>query len=554
MLLAEAFHVTVGVLFVLGVLGLIVVAVALVVRTLGFVFRQWPGLAAAIGNWGPRAAAGWFAQSHVAGTPTRMMRATVRVAAGRSSMNTIWTPMDERSRQRQFEDSFHRQLRARATKLIHGSLPADRVVVESMPDGRDAVRATLNRLEMYDLDLLNELPGTRAVSLEFGRQLIWPLSYTVARVRAQVLTPTAALVAGETPGPIGRDQVQYALDRYELLPTSQRPTAVILASATGFTPEARAMVTDSDLPKLVLVGGREDGGWDVEMSDSVRYSPWAQLVEFETQDDHVRRLLYHLDKEAAALESRGIALSELSDKLGLPLEQTEAAVRQACRSDPRLMTVVHEGELHVARSPLADEVGAMSLWMRIRRLFGFKPSTAERVRIMTAQRVQLEQQREELDRRLDALEAEERGVASEGAAAATEAEEAARRQAGARAARLTTHPGPGERLHPADRHYRHARPQPDAGRAGPPAGAAEGGRPDARGGRSRADRGRVGGQCGLGGGHRSRRADAAAGGRGRRHSGRVRPGSRGPGGGQDGARRGRCGGTGARSAGADQGG
>jgi hypothetical protein len=43
-LLAEAFHVTVGVLFVLGVLGLIVVAVALVVRTLGFVFRAVAGI------------------------------------------------------------------------------------------------------------------------------------------------------------------------------------------------------------------------------------------------------------------------------------------------------------------------------------------------------------------------------------------------------------------------------------------------------------------------------------------------------------------------------
>jgi hypothetical protein len=330
--------------------------------------------------------------------------------------------MDERSRQRQFEDQFHRQLRARATKLIHGPLPADRVVVESMPDGRDAVRATLNRLEIYDRDLLDQLPGTRAVSMEFGRRLVWPLSYTVARVRAQVLAPTEALLADKPAGPIGREQVQYTLDRYELLPGSQRPTAVVLASATGFTPEARALVGDSESPKLVLMGGRDDGGWDVDMPDSVRYSPWAQLLEFETQDDHVRRLLYHLDKEATDLESRGIALAELSDKLGLPLEQTEAAVRQACRSDPRLMTVVHEGELHLARSPLADEVGAMSLWMRIRRLFGFKPSTAERVRIMTAQRVELEQQREDLDRRMNALEAEERESLQKGAAATSDAE------------------------------------------------------------------------------------------------------------------------------------
>ncbi len=331
--------------------------------------------------------------------------------------------MDERSRHRQFEDQFHRQLRARATKLIHGPLPADRVVVEAMPDGRDAVRATLNRLELYDRDLLEQLPGTRAVSLEFGRRLIWPLSYTVARVRAQVLVPTAALVSDKpAPGPIGRDEAQYALDRYELLPSRQRPTAVILASLTGFTPEAKAMVGEHDSPRLILMGGREDGGWDIEMPDSVRYSPWARLLEFETQDDQVRRLLYHLDKDAMALESRGIPVAELSDKLGLPLEQTEAAVRQACRSDPRLMTVMHDGKVHVARSPLADEVSAMSLWTRIRRLFGLKPSTAERVRIMTAQRVELEQQREELDRRLTGLEAEERDSLQQGAAAASEAE------------------------------------------------------------------------------------------------------------------------------------
>ena len=330
--------------------------------------------------------------------------------------------MDERTRQRQFEDLFHRQLRARATKLIHGALPADRVVVESMPDGRDAVRATLNRLEVYDRDLLDQLPGTRAVSLDFGRRLIWPLSYTVARVRAQVLTPTEALVADKPAGAIGREQVQYALDRYELLPSRQRPTTVILASPTGFTPEARAMVEESDSPKLVLMGGRADGGWDVDMPESVRYSPWAQLLEFETQDDQVRRLLYHLEKDATVLESRGIAMTELSDKLGLPIEQTEAAVRQACRSDQRLMTVVHEGEVHLARSPLADEVRTMSLWMRIRRLLGMKPSTAERVRIMTAQRVELEQQREELDRRLSGLEAEEREALQKGAAAASDAE------------------------------------------------------------------------------------------------------------------------------------
>lgn len=330
--------------------------------------------------------------------------------------------MDERSRYQQFEAQFLRQLRTRAEVLLHRGLPSDEVQVETVPDGVDDVRATLTRLQQHDRSLLDELPGTQAVQLRFKRRVLGVFRTTAARLRARVLVPLEPLLRGNTPGPVGREQVLDALARYELMPRSERPTAVALASPTGFTADARALVNASGPATLVLLGGREDGGWDLTLPDSLKRTAWAPLFELETQDERLKRLLYHLERSATQLETRGVTLDELSDALGLPASQVEGLIRQACRQDARLLTVMHDGKLHLCRSPLADKEDAMTLWSRIRKLLGLKPTAAERVKMLTAQRVQLEQQRHELDQRVDGLETEERKAVEQGAAAKSDAE------------------------------------------------------------------------------------------------------------------------------------
>ncbi len=330
--------------------------------------------------------------------------------------------MDERSRHRAFEDQFLRQLRARAQALLRRTLPADQFELEAVPDGVDGVRATLLRLEQYDRGLLEQLPGTRAVQMRFQKRTFGPFWRTVARLRAQVLAPQEALILGNSPGPVGCEEVLDALARYEVMARRERPTAVVYASATGFTPDARALVNRGDAPTLVLLGGRADGGWDLDLPDALRRQPWAKLFELESQDERLKRLLYHLEQQAGVLESRGVSMPELAARLGLAEAETRALVQQACRQDARLMTVVHEGTLHVCRSPLADEGRKMSLRSWIRKLLRMKPTVGEQVRALTTQRVQLEQQRHEVDQRLTALETEEREAVEKGMAAKTDVE------------------------------------------------------------------------------------------------------------------------------------
>lgn len=331
--------------------------------------------------------------------------------------------VEEASRYRQFEDQFLSQLRGKALALARGKLPADTIVISPTPEGMDSLRQELLQRQVYDRDALEQLPGGGCVEMRFIKQKLGGLfDHTVARVRVRVLTDLDALLDGGAAKPVGREQVLDALAHYDVLPRKDRPTAVVFASPSGFTSEARALVGRENPYSLVLMGGRVDGGWDAELPLAVKKSAWAKLFELETQDERLKRLLYHLRDNATLVESRGMPVAELAQKAGLTTVETEARLRQAARQNPQLMLVRHESGWIVCRTPLAEEGTNMSLWSRVRRLLGLKPTAAERVRQMTETRVKLEQQRGDVDSKLQAFEAQERGAIEDGVKAGSDAE------------------------------------------------------------------------------------------------------------------------------------
>lgn len=325
--------------------------------------------------------------------------------------------MDERDQQRAFESRFLQQIEKRVRLFAGKGLPGKGLEVVPMPDGADAVRATLRRLEVPNVrSLIDTLPGTRATQITFRQGIVDTLSgKPKVRVRAQMLAPVEALVfeqsrdrEGAVSGPIDREAVLDALARYELLPQRSKPTVVALASATGFTDSAEELVNLPGPPHLVLVGRREDGGWAIELSPALRKTAWAGVFQFETADERVKRLQYHLERNGHALETSGVALDALARELDVTPAEAHKLAQHAARADTRLMLVREGGQLRLARSPLADEDGSMNMWSTLRKWLGFKPSTPERVRQMTQQRVALESQRADVDKKISEAEKSER--------------------------------------------------------------------------------------------------------------------------------------------------
>ena len=326
--------------------------------------------------------------------------------------------MSSREQMHAFESRLLRDMQQRADALIGRKLPGKGIDVMGVADGSEYVSREMQRMGQRDRDLRDSLPGKRAIQISVRRGLLGTLrGQTRHRIRVRTLAPIEALLTGGQGGPIGAEELRNALAQYDELGSRYRPTIVVVGSPTGFTDAAQLLVQSSGMPQLVLVGGREDGGVDVRMSNALKKSDWAELFDFETDDEQLQRFQYHLDKQIDALETRGLSMPELANLLGLSVDEVRPMIRKACRKDTRLMTVMHDGELRLARNPVAAEVNRMSLWSRIRRWLGFKPSVAEQVAEMTKQRIGLEQQRAEVDNKVARLEADERDALKAGATA-----------------------------------------------------------------------------------------------------------------------------------------
>lgn len=341
--------------------------------------------------------------------------------------------MSERLRQRTVEDRVFAQLRERAFALASGQsgasqrksgkFPADAVRAQIRGEVDANVRDQLIKAGRFDHALLEEMPGRRSLELSFEKSILGGLMRRSAgRLGALVVAPVEGLLGDAAPGPISSEQIRDALAVMTVPGRGRKaPTAVALVSATGFDSVARQIVDSVREPQVILIDARRDGGYEVTLPAALRDSAWSKLFALEPEDQQLQRVQSYFAQRSAELESRGVSLTALADELGLPEADAQRLVRRATRQDRQLIMLQHEGQAHVARTPIAEEGQGMSLWSRISRWLGRKPTVAERVRLLTTQRVALEQQRSGVDSAVEQHEKQERELLQEGAAATSDA-------------------------------------------------------------------------------------------------------------------------------------
>lgn len=273
------------------------------------------------------------------------------------------------------------------------------------------LKRLMSSMNLPDRDLQNRMPAGEQVEVVLSKRKLLILRSPVGRVRIACVSPTRALLAGETPKPMNTSDVQKTLAE---IPPPLRgvPTTVVLLSTSGFTIEAHELAERRADRTLVLVEPNDAGGWNV-------YGPaetqaLVDLLDPEVEQEKRTRVRSAIDP--ADLLTGGIAADRLSQKTQLPINLVETELKAYAKETPGLLAkrldgrvvLFREGSAPPASAAPAKNGGAdMPFLERVKSLFARKGETEKKIEFLSERRAALSVQRDRSYEDMGTLEKQE---------------------------------------------------------------------------------------------------------------------------------------------------
>src|SRR5439155_10731560 len=244
----------------------------------------------------------------------------------------------------------HRQAERRFIEHVDRLLDDDRLRVDTMR-GRKPVtsfRRSFSRhdqsvdlkrlmidLRQYDRELQKKMPTGQAIEVDLKQKRFWFFNQTVGRVRAVCVSPTRTLLAGESPQPLRRSELERIIAQVTP-PAESSPLTLVLMSTSGFAGDARELAMHAAGRRtLILVEPNDAGGFAV-------YGPAEtpglnELFDPEAEEQKRTRIR---DAIAAVgsmdLSGSGVASDRIAAKTQLPAQMVEAELKSYAREHPGL--------------------------------------------------------------------------------------------------------------------------------------------------------------------------------------------------------------------------
>jgi hypothetical protein len=230
---------------------------------------------------------------------------------------------------------------------------------------------------------------------------------------AAVISPFEELLEDGTPAPIGANELSAYLQR--LAPDRQARCVIGICAPSGFTPEARALLSKNPNLTLVLVEPTRGGGWRVtageDAPDFVR-----QMFDPEDAEQKMDRVSAAVNAARGDLLTGGMSAARIAEKLSVPVEMARAAFERLATGDPELR-VSRNGEdvLLYRGAPVLRKEKSMKGWVdRIRDLFGREGDEAAKINLLAERRAALAQRRDRLYEEIGTLEQREDELLTQG--------------------------------------------------------------------------------------------------------------------------------------------
>jgi hypothetical protein len=331
-------------------------------------------------------------------------------------MKSSTDPYDHRQAERRFIDHVDRviddeRLRVETNRGRKPVTSFQRTVRRS--DKSVDLKRLMIDMRNYDRGLQEKMPAGAAIEVELTQKKWWFFRQRVGRVRAVCVSPNRSLLAGESPPPVSKTDLERILA--EVTPPAEgSPLTLVLLSTGGFAPEARDFPKKTAGRTLILVEPTEAGGFAV-------YGPadsggLNELFDPEAEEQKRSRIRDAI--EAAGhmeLSGSGLAADRIAAKTLLPAQMVEAELKSYAREHPGLaakkldgrMVLFREGSavvnMHAAGGG-AGGISTMPMIDRIRSLFARKGETEKKIAFLSERRAALGQQRDRAYEEIATLE------------------------------------------------------------------------------------------------------------------------------------------------------
>lgn len=257
------------------------------------------------------------------------------------------TPAGLLAAHRTTADTFHHHARALLTNpRFHPLTYRGRRSVAAMAlgtredDGQEYLQADMNAAGLVDRSLRLSLPAPRTIDAQYWRRR-WLGIRPAAAVVVRTVVPTSALLSGQTPEALTASGIRRILAE-TLDPARPGPVTILLCSTSGFTDDARALVTQATLHAgkqhrhLVLIeplldgtgqpAGQLSGGWHITTPPHL--SDLTPLLDPEPPEAKRRRLATYVQEHTTRIEEAGITPTEIAASLHLPARLVEQELKQ----------------------------------------------------------------------------------------------------------------------------------------------------------------------------------------------------------------------------------
>ena len=314
-------------------------------------------------------------------------------------MRNSLDPTVHRQRQQQFVAHVQRLLEDERLLVdtTAGRRPATAFFRDVVPgDNAVGVKQKMIELGLFDRELQRNMPPGMSLDVTLSNKTMFGGKQPVGRVRVVTRSPTTALLKGEEPPPMGKDDLNKVLSAMPP-PLGRVPQTLVLACTSGFTDDVRAMAgSRTAAGQLVLAEVNDAGGWTVTAPEHLR--DLGGLLDPETLGQKQERVRQEIEQSGELLVN-GVASDRVAERLRVPRPLVEEVLRDYAQKHPGLATGTFEGTLVLYRDGMSVTAGPtgddMPFWEKIKGIFGRgEESRDKKVSRLAQEKALLAQQRE----------------------------------------------------------------------------------------------------------------------------------------------------------------